>query len=81
MAKDPLIIDNSLISASTPPYFIAEVSGNHLNCLDRAIELVSIAKNAGASAVKLQTLDPSKITLDADDPRFIVNAGPWKGRQ
>ena len=81
MKKNQIKIDGRDINSDNPPYFIAEISGNHLNSLDRALELVTISKRAGASAVKLQTLDPAKITLDNDDPRFIVNSGPWKGRK
>lgn len=79
--KRILEINTRKICNSEPPYFIAEISGNHLNSLERALKLVSIAEEAGASAVKLQTLDPGKITLDTNDPRFIVNSGPWKGRR
>ena len=72
-------INSRPISSDHPPYIISEVSGNHLQSLDRCFELVRESAQAGASAVKLQTINPSEITLDTDDPRFIVNAGPWKG--
>lgn len=74
-------VGSKTISRDFPPYFIAEISGNHLRSLDRCFKLVDIAHKCGASAVKLQTLDPKKITLDTDDKRFIVTSGPWKGQK
>lgn len=79
-ALGPLLtINKRLISSNYPPYIISEISGNHLQSLDRCFDLVRESAEAGASAVKLQTINPSEITIDTDDPRFIVNAGPWKG--
>lgn len=64
------------------PFVIAEVSGNHGGSLDTAKKLVRAAKAAGASAVKFQTYDPGKITLDVDNDDFTVsdNSSPWFGR-
>ena len=45
------------------------------------MDIVKAAAQAGVNAVKIQTIDPSKMTVDADDERFIVRNGPWKGRQ
>ena len=36
------------------PYFIADIGSNHEGSLDRAIELISLAKESGADAVKFQ---------------------------
>ena len=78
---NPFSINNKLVSTTQPPYIIAEISGNHLQSLDRCLELVTRAASAGASAVKVQTINPDLITLDTDDPRFIVDSGPWKGQR
>ena len=77
----PFSINNKLVSIKHPPYIIAEISGNHLQSLDRCLDLVTKAASAEASAVKVQTINPSLITLDTDDPRFIVSNGPWKGQK
>lgn len=76
-----LKIGTTLVGSVHPPYVIAEISGNHLQSLDRCIKIVDEAKRAKASAVKIQTIDPEKITLGGEDKRFIVNSGPWKGRR
>ena len=43
------------ISASVPPYVIAEMSANHNGNIDNAMRIIEAAKKAGADAVKLQT--------------------------
>ena len=50
-----LIINNTTLGDSCPPYVIAEMSGNHNSSIDRAKQLIDAAFNAGASAIKLQT--------------------------
>jgi sialic acid synthase SpsE len=47
-------------------FIVAEISGNHGMDLDKAFELVKIAKWAGADAVKLQTYTADTITLNSD---------------
>jgi len=62
------------------PYIIAELSGNHNGSLDRAIDIIKAAKNAGADAIKIQTYRAETMTLDVDHPRFRVNGdSPWSG--
>lgn len=64
-----------------PVYVIAEVSANHNQDLDAAIELVRAAKAAGADAVKVQTYTPDTITLRSDRAPFQIGGGTlWDGR-
>ena len=47
---------------------IAEVWVNHDGSLDKALELVRVAADAGADVVKFQTFDPAQLVTDAAPP-------------
>ncbi len=69
------------IGPGHPSYIIAELSANHGQRLERALELVRAAAAAGVDAVKLQTYTPDTITLKCDAAPFRIAAGTiWDGR-
>ena len=68
------------ISPDTAPYIIAELSANHMGDLNRALEMVKAAADAGADAVKLQTYDPDKITMNCESDDFQIKGGLWHGQ-
>lgn len=80
MSKPYITIEGRRISADDSPYIIAEVSANHNGKLENAFKLIDIAKESGASAVKLQTYKPDTITLDADTDDFKIHGGLWDGK-
>lgn len=61
------------------PFIIAELSANHNGSIVKAKKLISIAKEAGANAVKLQTFSPSLITSNSNNKYFKISNGLWKG--
>jgi pseudaminic acid synthase len=69
------------VGPDAPVYVIAELSANHNQDFDRAVQTIHAAKNAGANAVKLQTYTPDTITLASDRDEFHIDAGTlWDGR-
>ena len=75
-----LIINGRKISYGEEPYIIAEMSANHNGNLQRALDTISMAKNAGADAIKLQTYTADTITINCDKEDFQIYSGLWKGR-
>jgi N-acetylneuraminate synthase len=61
------------IGHDAPPFVIAEMSGNHNQSFERALELVEAAAKAGAHALKLQTYTPETMTLDLDEREFHIS--------
>jgi pseudaminic acid synthase len=71
------------ISPQHRPYLIAEMSGNHNRSLDRALNIVDAAAQAGADAIKLQTYTAETMTLNVREPGFVIDDpnSLWNGRQ
>jgi len=80
--NDPQVeIQQRPIGAGHPPYIVAELSANHGNDLDCAIETVRAAARAGAHAIKLQTYTADTMTIDCDAAPFqIPSDSLWAGR-
>ena len=70
------------IGPGAPCYLIAELSANHGQRIETALELIAAAADAGADAIKLQTYRADTITLDCDGPYFRIGEGTaWSGRR
>lgn len=63
------------------PFIIAEMSGNHNQSLERALEIVEAVANSGAHALKLQTYTADTMTLDINEGEFYINDpnSLWQG--
>lgn len=61
---------------------IAEMSGNHNQSIDRALEIVDAAAGAGVDALKIQTYTPDTMTLDLSEKEFLIQdpGNLWRGR-
>jgi len=57
-------ISEHLIGKDHKPFIMAEAGINHNGDLERAFEMIRIAKNSGSTAIKFQTFSASEIVLD-----------------
>lgn len=74
-------IGNKEIGFNQPTFIIAELSANHLQDFDIAVETIKAMKEAGADAVKFQTYTPDTITIDCDNEYFQIKQGAiWDGQ-
>ena len=74
-------IAQHFIGVNHRPFIIAEMSGNHNQSLERALEIVEAAAKTGVHALKLQTYTADTITLDVEEGDFFINDpnSLWKG--
>jgi N-acetylneuraminate synthase len=66
-------IKDKQIGRCRKPFLIAEMSGNHNQSLERALEIVEAAANTGVHALKIQTYTPETMTLDLDEREFHIS--------
>lgn len=74
-------ISNRKIGPNESTFIIAELSANHLQNFDLAVDTIKAMKESGADAVKLQTYTPDTITIDSDNEYFQIGQGTlWDGK-
>jgi len=66
-------IADRLVGCAYVPFIIAEMSGNHNQSLERALEIVEAAAKTGAHALKIQTYTPDTMTIDLDEREFHIS--------
>jgi pseudaminic acid synthase len=76
-----ITIGSRKIGADEPPFVIAEMSGNHNQSLERALEIVEAAAKTGVHALKIQTYTPDTMTIDMDEREFHISdpKSLWSG--
>lgn len=79
--KAYLEINGRRIGPGQPVYMVAELSANHNQDFDQAVQLIHAAKEAGADAIKLQTYTPDTLTIDCNNEYFRIEKGTiWEGQ-
>ncbi|PKP61380.1 MAG: pseudaminic acid synthase [Candidatus Altiarchaeales archaeon HGW-Altiarchaeales-1] len=73
-------IKNKFIGEQEPCFIIAELSANHLQKFELAVDTIKAAKEAGADAIKLQTYTPDTITIESDNECFKIKGTLWGGK-
>ena len=75
-------IGDQIIGDDYPPMIVAEMSANHNQSLDRALDIVDAAAKAGVDALKLQTYKADTMTLDIEEGEFLISNpnSLWKGK-
>lgn len=73
-------IAHHTIGLNHSPFIIAEMSGNHNQSLERALEIVDAAALAGAHAIKLQTYTADTITMKGAYTIHDENS-LWNGKE
>ncbi len=72
-------VNGRIIGDGYPAYIIAEMSANHAGSIERALELIHAAKDAGADCVKIQTYTADTMTIDCQNEYFQIGKGTWEG--
>lgn len=80
--KKQIHIAGRKIGLDEKPFIVAEMSGNHNQSLDRALQIVDAAVRAGAHAIKLQTYTADTMTLNATTDDFYIrdDKSLWKDK-
>jgi len=74
-------ISSRKIGQNESTFIIAELSANHLQNFNLAVDTIKAMKESGADAVKLQTYTPDTITIDSDNEYFQIGQGTlWDGK-
>ena len=60
------------IGCSNPTLIIAELSANHNQSFDIAVNTIKAAKKSGADAIKFQTYTADTITIDSNIKYFQI---------
>jgi len=76
-----IVTQDRPVGPGEPVYIVAELSANHNQKFEQAVDMIRAAKRAGADAIKLQTYTPDTMTIDCAKEHFRISKGTiWEGR-
>lgn len=73
-------ITDRIIGDNVSVFVVAEVSANHGQDFDRAVKMITTAKECGADAVKFQAYTPDTLTINCDNKYFRIKHPKWGGQ-
>lgn len=82
MESKEINIGGIRLGQGSPPMIIAEMSGNHNQSLDRALQLIDSAAMSGVHGIKIQTYTADTMTIDVGDREFRItdDNSLWSGK-
>jgi N-acetylneuraminate synthase len=72
MSIKSIQIGDYTVGNDSPPFIIAELSGNHGQDKQLALSMIDAAADCGAHAIKLQTYTADSMTLDVSSDDFLI---------
>lgn len=78
-----LVYNNSMMPSSHKnfPFYVAEISANHMGDLGRAHNLIAAAAKSKANAVKFQTYTADTMTINLDSLGVSADHKLWGGKK
>jgi pseudaminic acid synthase len=73
MFKNKINVVNKELYRYCDPFIVAEISSNHEQDFEKAKQLIDLAKEANADAVKFQTFEPESLTLNSQKSYFNLS--------
>ncbi|TVL99718.1 MAG: pseudaminic acid synthase [Candidatus Brocadia sp. WS118] len=82
MVLNEIKIEGFTVSDKYKPFIVAEMSGNHNQSLEKALEIVDAAAEAGASGLKIQTYTADTMTIPHNKGLFYIDdpKSLWHGK-
>jgi pseudaminic acid synthase len=73
-------IGDKIVKDDSDVFVIAELSANHNQNFEVAVETIKAVKDSGADAIKIQTYTADTMTIDCSNDHFQRTDGLWKGK-
>jgi len=70
-----IIIGNKKISRNSQPYIVAEAGINHNGEIEKAFEMIKVAQESGADAIKFQTFKAEEFVNDPNQTYTYISQG------
>jgi len=73
-------VENIFTKRNSRCLIVVEISANHGQDFNRAVDMIRVAKECGADAVKFQAYTPDTLTINADNKYFQIKHPEWGGQ-